>query len=64
MRKVLTNFEIFSQSAIPVGKPNQPVHYVQFSEIVVLVFFFVCVNSQSFEVEIALCLFFFGFLTL
>ena len=26
VRKVLTSFEIFSQSAVPVGKPNQPVH--------------------------------------
>ena len=32
VRKVLKSFEIFSQSDGPVGKPNQPVHWVKFSE--------------------------------
>ena len=32
MRKVLTSFEIFSQLYGPIGKPNQPVHWVKFSE--------------------------------
>ena len=30
VRKVLKNFEIFSQPARPVGKLNQPVHWVMF----------------------------------
>ena len=32
VRKVMTSFEIFSQPAGSVGKPNQPVHWVKFSE--------------------------------
>ena len=31
VRKVLKFFEIFSQSSGPIGKPNQPVHWVRFS---------------------------------
>ena len=54
MRKVLKNFEIFSQSAGPVGKPNQPVHWVQFVGTVVWVLCFVCFGSWSFRVRIAL----------
>ena len=62
--KVLEYFENFSQLYELVGKPNQPIHYVQFFEIDVLVLFFVCVDYHSFRVRIALSLFFFGFLTL
>ena len=58
IRKVLTSFEIFSQPAGPVGKPNQLVHYVQFFEIAVLVLCFVCVDYHSFGVGILLRLFF------
>ena len=54
----MKNFENFSQPDGQVGKPNQPVHYVKFSEIAVLVLCFVCVDSHSFRVELALCLFF------
>ena len=45
MRNFLTNFEIFSEPARPVGKPNQPVHWVIFVGIAVWVLFFVCVGS-------------------
>ena len=31
LRKDLKIFEIFSQLARPVGKPNQPVHWVMFA---------------------------------
>ena len=31
VRKVLKIFEIFFQPSEPVGKPNQPVHLVQFA---------------------------------
>ena len=31
VRKVLKIFEIFFQPSGPVGKPNQPVHLVQFA---------------------------------
>ena len=31
MRKILTIFEIFSQPAGPIGKPNQQVHWVLFT---------------------------------
>ena len=58
MRKVLTNFEIFSQPDGLVGKPNQPVLWVLFSGTTVWVLCFVCVRSWSFEVRIALRLFF------
>ena len=37
MRKVLKNFQIFSQPSRPVGKLNHPVHWVQVSEMVVWV---------------------------
>ena len=57
MRKVLKSFEIFSQPDGPVGKPNQPVHWVMFAITAVWVLFFVCVGSWSFGVRIALCLF-------
>ena len=56
--KVLKSFEISSQPDGPVGKPNQPVHWVMFAGTIVWVFFFVCVGSWSFEVGIALHLFF------
>ena len=45
LRKVLTNFETLSQSDGLVGKPDQPVHWVQFSGIEVWVLCFVCVGS-------------------
>ena len=48
----MTNFENFSQPDEPVGKPNHPVHYVQFFEIAVLVLCFVCVDSHTFGVGI------------
>ena len=54
----MTKFEVFPQPDEPVGKPNQSVHYVMFSEIVVWVLCFVCVDSHSFEVRISLRLFF------
>ena len=56
MRKVLTGFEIFSQSTGQVGKPNQPVHWVRFSEMAVWVLCFVYIGSWSFVVKIELCL--------
>ena len=58
MRKVLTSFEIFSQPDGPVGKPNQPVHWVLFVGTTVWVLCFVCIGSWSFRVRIVLCLFF------
>ena len=54
MRKVLKIFEIFSQSDEPIGKPYQPVHWVQFVETAVWVLCFVCIGSWSFEFKIAL----------
>ena len=54
MRKVLTIFEIFSQPDGPVGKLNQPVHWVRFAGTTVRVLCFVCIGSWSFGVEIAL----------
>ena len=45
VRKILTSFEIFSQSTGPVGKPNQPIHWVQFPGTTVWVLFSVCVGS-------------------
>ena len=42
---ILKNFEIFSQPAGPVGKPNQPVHWVLFAGTAVRVLCFVCVRS-------------------
>ena len=57
MRKVLKGFEIFSQSNGQVGKPNQPVHWVRFSEIAVWVLCFVYIGSWSFVVIIELRLF-------
>ena len=58
LRKVLTIFEIFSQPDGPVGKSNQPVHWVMFAEIAVWVLCFVYVESWSFGVRISLSLFF------
>ena len=57
MRKVLTSFEIFSQSSRSIGKPNQSVHWVLFSGTAVWVLCFVCVESWSFGVRISLRLF-------
>ena len=37
VRKLLNFFEIFCQPSGPVGKPNQPVHLVQFAGTTVLV---------------------------
>ena len=54
VRKVLTIFEIFSQLDGPVGKLNQPVHWVQFSETAVWVLCFFYIGSWSFGVGIAL----------
>ena len=47
-------FEIFSQPSGPVGKPNQPVHWVRFAGTTVWVLCFVCVGSWPFGVGIAL----------
>ena len=58
MIKVLTSFEIFSQPEGLVGKLNQPVHMVRFSETAVWVLCFVYIGSWSFVVRIALRLFF------
>ena len=58
MMKVMASFEIFSQPAGPVGKPNQPFHWVLFAGIAVWVLCFVCVGSLSFGVIIALRLFY------
>ena len=58
VRKILTSFEIFSQPDGPVGKPNQPVHWVRFFGTSVWVLCFVCIGSWPFGVGIALCLFF------
>ena len=41
IRKVRKIFEIFYQSSGLVGKPNQPVHWVRFSIMIVRVLFFV-----------------------
>ena len=54
----MTSFEIFSQLARPVGKLNQPVHWVFFTRIAVWVLCIVCVGSWSFGVGIALHFFF------
>ena len=43
--KVLKSFEIFSQPAGPVGKLNQPLHWVLFVGTAVWVLCFVCVES-------------------
>ena len=43
--KVLENFESLSQLAELVGKPDQLVHWVQFSRMEVWVLCFVCVGS-------------------
>ena len=56
MRKFLTSFEIISQSAGPIGKPNHLVHWVQFVGMIVWVLCFVCIGSWSFGVRISLCL--------
>ena len=56
MRKVTTSFEIFSQPAGLVGKPNQPIHWFMFVGTSVLVLWFVFVGSWSFGVGIALAL--------
>ena len=52
--KVMTSFKIFPQLDGPVGKLNQPVHWVRFSGTVVWVLCFVCVGSWSFGVRISL----------
>ena len=44
-RKVLKNFESLSQPAELVGKPDQPVHWVQFFGMEVWVLCFGCVGS-------------------
>ena len=54
----MTNFESLSQPAGLVGKPNHPLHLIQFAETVVWVFGAVCVGSQSFGVGFQLDLFF------
>ena len=59
MRKVLKNSKIFSQLTGLIGKPNQPVRWVLFARTSVWVLFFVCVDSWSFRVGIALGLFVF-----
>ena len=51
----MKSFEIFSQLDGSVGKPNQPIHWVEFAEMAVWVLCFVCVGSWSFRVGIILC---------
>ena len=58
MRKVLKTFEILSQLSELVGKPNHPVHLIQFAGTAVWVFGTVCVGSQSFGVGFVLRFFF------
>ena len=58
MNKVLKNFESLSQPAELVGKPDQPIHLIQFVGTIVWVFCAVCVGSQSFGVGFLLDLFF------
>ena len=58
VRKVVTGIAIFSQLDGPMGKPNQPVHWVLFTGTIIRVLFFVCIISLSFGVRIALRLFF------
>ena len=58
VRKVLTNFENCTQPVELVGKPNQSVHKVPFSEITVRVICIVWVSSHSFGVRIIHRLFF------
>ena len=53
----MTGFVIFSQPSGQVGKLNQPVHWVRFSEMAVWVLCFVYIGSWSFVVRIALRLF-------
>ena len=52
VRKVLKIFQIFFKPSGPFGKPNQPVHLVQFAGTVVWVVLFVCVGSWLFDVGI------------
>ena len=54
LMKVLKSFEIFSQLEGLVGKPNHPIHWVQFSEMEVWILCFVCVGSWSFGAGIIL----------
>ena len=54
MKKVFKNFEIFSHPTRLVGKLNQPVHWVRFSEMIVWVLCVVCIGYWSFGVRIAL----------
>ena len=54
IRKVLKIFEIFYQSVGSVGKPNQPIHWVQFTGKAVWVLCLVCGGSWPFRVGIAL----------
>ena len=53
----MIGFEIFSLPTGLVGKPNQPVHWVRFSEMAVWVLCFVYISSWPFVVRIALRLF-------
>ena len=58
MRNVLKNFESLSQPDELVGKPDHPVHSIQFVGTTVWVFGTVFVGSQSFGVGFLLDLFF------
>ena len=57
LRKVLKNFESLSQPDELVGKPDQPVHWIQFVGTTVWVFGTVCVGSQSFRIRFVFHLF-------
>ena len=48
--RILKNFENFSRLDESVGKPDQPVHKVLFSGIVVKALSIVCVGSHSFGI--------------
>ena len=58
MGKILTNFESLSQPDELDGKPDQPIHLIQFAGTAVWVFGVVCIGSQSFGVGFLLDLFF------
>ena len=58
LRRIIKTFENCSQPVELVGKPDQPVLYVMFSEIAVRVLCIVWVSSHSFDVRIVQRLFF------
>ena len=63
MRKVLTKFEISSQPDGPVGKSNQPVHWVLFAKHKFGYYALFLLDLGHSELELH-SVYFFGFLTL